>query len=96
MSINYTRYSLLWDVNQSKFLVICVSTLPINSTFKGQAVQTTALPLETVPTGCPETSVTNNIRCVTPQKSEYVICTTAEAWNRQYKWVCYNKRQTCT
>ena len=35
------------------------------------------------PVGCPETSVTTNLRCVTSQKSEDHIYTAKEAWNHE-------------
>ena len=35
--------------------------------------------------GCTETSVTINLPCVTPQKSEDLIYTAAEAWHRTSK-----------
>jgi hypothetical protein len=39
----------------------------------------TALPLKMGPIGCPETSVTINLRRVTSQKGEYLIYTAAHA-----------------
>ena len=33
------------------------------------------------PIGCPETSVAINLPCVTSQKTEDLMYTTAEAWN---------------
>ena len=39
------------------------------------------LTLKMGPTACPETSVTVTLRCVTSQKSEYLICTATEACN---------------
>jgi hypothetical protein len=38
--------------------------------------------------GCPETSVTITLRCVTFQKSEGLIYTAAEAWNHK-RWLLY-------
>jgi hypothetical protein len=38
-------------------------------------------PLNIGETGCPETSVTTNQRCVTYHKDEDLIYTAAEAWN---------------
>ena len=35
--------------------------------------------------GCTETLVTINLPCVTPQKSEYLIYTAAEAWHHTNK-----------
>jgi hypothetical protein len=32
--------------------------------------------------GCPETSVTTSLRCVTSEKSEYLIDAATEAWNQ--------------
>jgi hypothetical protein len=33
------------------------------------------------PIGCPQTSVTSNLHCVTSQKSEDLVYTAAEDWN---------------
>ena len=40
------------------------------------------------PTGCPETSVTTNLRCLTSQKSEGLNYRTTKAWNFAY-WQSY-------
>ena len=53
-----------------------VSGQPIGPIFKGQAVQALfleCLALEDRPIGCPEISVTTNLRCVKSQKSEDLI-----------------------
>ena len=67
------------------YLVTDVSRQPIGPIFKGQAVQEdsscTVWPLKIGPIGCLETSVNTNLRCITSQRSEYLIYTAAEAWN---------------
>jgi len=47
--------------------------------FKRQAFQ--ELTLNKGSQGCPETSVTTKLRCVTSQNSEGLIYAVAEAWN---------------
>ena len=42
---------------------------------KGKAVEEVCLTLNLEPTGCPETSVTINLLCVTSKKNEYLIYT---------------------
>ena len=51
------------------WLVTVVSGQPVCLIFRG-------------PIRCSETSVTTNLRCVTPQKSEDIIYIVAETWNR--------------
>ena len=60
---------------QRRLVVNDVSGQNIGSIFKVQAVP---------PIGCPETSVTTKLHCVTSKKIEYLIYTAAEARNHAH------------
>jgi hypothetical protein len=69
------RSSIFCDNTQRRLLITNdVSRLHIGPIFNGQA-----LTLEDGPMECPETLVTNNLRCVRSQKSEDFIYIVAEA-----------------
>ena len=66
----------------------------------------TAWPLKRGHIGCPETSVTTNLSCVTSQKSEDFIDSAEEAWNQPREtplysincsdFCCWNSCQACS
>jgi hypothetical protein len=60
---------LFWDVRQHR-LVVSYRRFGTRRSH----LQWTARHLKMIPTGCPETSVTTNLCCVTSQKSEDVRC----------------------
>jgi hypothetical protein len=60
-------------------LITHASRKYIGPVIKGQAVEEICLTLNLEQTGCPETSVTTNLLCVTSKKNEDLIYTAAEA-----------------
>jgi len=67
------RSSLFWHITWRGLVAADVSGQSIISIFKGQAVFLDCLTLEDGKVGCPETSVTTNLRGITCQKAEDLI-----------------------
>ena len=70
------RSSPLWDVTQRRLVVTDVSGQSIGPIVKCQAVHSswTACSLKMGLIDRPETSVSNNLRCVTSQMGDDLIC----------------------
>jgi hypothetical protein len=66
----------------------CVGTkvMPPSFSSKYGAGSKATWPLKMGPIGCPETSATISLRCVTSHKSEFLIYTPAKACNYAWTW----------
>jgi hypothetical protein len=60
-------------------LITHASRKHIGPIIKGQTIEEVCLTLNLEPTGCPETSATTKLLCVTPKKNKYLMNTAAEA-----------------
>jgi hypothetical protein len=89
----HSRYSLFWDVTLRKLVV---SYWRFGTAYRFH-LQGPSSPWRlhdpwTKGTCCPETSVTTNLGCVTPQKSEYLIQTAVKVWNHSVRCLYTDKK----